>query len=487
MNDLRASYTRFLPLVLLGAFISTVLHVYHDVIFDPQKGINQLLYLSALIVTTKYVPLWLAVGLAFRQMKEAMIALGVALLLFIIDTIMIRIDTIGNSTLYSDVSRLLNNVTFVPGLTFGMLCLKKRSLPYFLPLGLLAYGFSIAFTGSCFLDTSPYNIWYKLLRVQNLTRIQTGENTYLGLNLFFYAFNIFGPCILYILVGESYNAAAGTKKLKDLFKVNLAINYTKAGAITLFIGLRLFINMLVIGIFIFPTAYFFGRVRMYIGNVSAFSSILIFIGALALLAAVVLYYRKFLVEYFIGNQQKIDRLFWFVNVPIIGLLIFPFVAHAQRAIPTQEERTHFFYNDALNNGDPYGVMGIMIGLSLLSMLILQFVNGSGGNSAWVFWIVELCLFIWYVAAISGYYVILGLGACSFAILLLRLFYEYITKGPASVYGSSRYIQNQSLWYITAFTVLQYVILLPVFHLHFIKIEQEPPAAVDEMEVGIPTL
>lgn len=486
MNNLRASYIKFLPIVFLGALLSVFVQVYHDSVYDRYGGQNQLWYLSALLAIAKFVPLWIAVGLAFKQKKAANISLGIALLLVALEYFLFRIDAVSPSGLFHDLWPLVGNVTFLPGLIFGYLCFNKRGLRYFLPLWLLAYAINLCYIGSCYLEASPYNAWYKLLRIEKLAEVRTGEHTYRVLKFLYYTFSLVVPSLMFIMYSECYTAAANNKKLKDLFRVDLFNTYSKAGATTLFIILRLLINMLVVGFILYPLLFFFKTGYLNFDGQSIFTFFITAIAGLALLVVIVLYYRKFLVEYFIANRQKIQWLFWIVNIPIIGLLIFPFVVLAQRAPSSAEERTHFFYDDALYNSNPYGVMGVMLGLSLLSMLVLRSVEHFS-DILWLWWLIEIALFIWYVAAISGYYVLLGLGVTGFVIYFISMTMEAYSKKPGiNVYRGPQFMEALSFWYIAAFGFIQYVILLPVFHLHYTKVVQEPPPYMEENEdIGIP--
>lgn len=485
MNEPRVSYTRFLPIVLLSTLLATVLQIWHDVIYKPGPDFLQLWWLEAIIALIKYSALWICVALAFRQWKPAMIALGITLLLVAIDFFIADNDALRKGILFNDLYTVVFNVTFTPALVFGLLCFKKKALRYFLPLWLFAYAITLAYLGTAFLNISPYNAWYRLLHVDDLMRFRhNGGKT--RIPLLFYSYSFIIPSTIFLLIGESYTAAAGTKKWKTLFRIDLANQYTSGGAISLFYTLRFFINMLVVGLLSIPIGRFYSLGHSGFRGQTIYSLYIMEAAGLVLLTAVVLYYRKFLIEYFISTQRKISWLFFFINIPIIGMFVFPFVALKKRICNTVEDRVDFFYHNAWYSDRPYGIMIVVLALSFIG----AFATRGDSDMNWLVWFIELVLFIVYVLNITGYYLILGSGALGLIIFYAQaIIHALATDAETFNSKASFYYYFEELlffWLIAAFGVIQYVVLLPVFHLNRIKTVQEPPVQPEEMsEVGIP--
>ena len=99
MNDIRSSYVKVLPLIFLIGLLSAGLHVYHDFRFEyPQPYPDTLELLNDAL---KCNLLWTIIGKAFKKMKEALIAFGAAIVLFIIDYFLR--SSIGQNALYNFV------------------------------------------------------------------------------------------------------------------------------------------------------------------------------------------------------------------------------------------------------------------------------------------------------------------------------------------------------------------------------------------------
>lgn len=479
MNERRNSYVKILPLVFLAGLLVAGLQVVRDYYYDFDKPGNQLWFVDWPVSIFKNAAVWLAAGFAFRQMRAAAFALGAALLLVVADHFVSTFDIAKSSVVFNNLYALLFNISFLPAMVFGLVCFKKQSLRYFLPVLLFSYAAAMIYAGSVYLDASPYNGWYRLFHVEKLLEVRTGEHSYRVLQLFSYLFNIAVIPLTVIIVGECYAATTAGKKWKGLFHIDLSNNYSKPAAIALFCTLRLAINLLVIGLFTFPLTHFLEKARINYQGQSWFSFILVLAGGLALLAGVALYYRRFLVEYFISHGRKIQWMFWLVNIPVIGLLVFPFLALANTPAKPVEARTRFFFNNAMYNVQPYAIMGVMLGLSVISSWAGRSM-GAYNDIYWLLWLVEVALFIWYVASITGYYVILGA-----ALLAGLLFFSKMTmelqaiKGMKNAYGiwgykspTGFFDSGMTMWYLAGFTLVQYVILLPMFHLHAMKTVQE---------------
>jgi hypothetical protein len=263
------------------------------------------------------------------------------------------------------------------------------------------------------------------------------------------------------------------------------MQYTKAGALTLFFFLRLIINLLVIGIFTYPMSYVFPGGRFQFNGQTFGSFLLSGAGGLTILATVVLYYRKFLVEYLTASRLKLQWPYWAVNVPVLGILAFPLVVLTESIDSTEEERTRLFYQQAYGNRRPFAIAAVMVVFSLIGMWVVGRIDYSG-RIQWMYWFILMSFFIWYIASISGYYAVLSAGAIA-ALYFINLLMGKHHDHARFIYQPSRYDQTVALWYAAAFAVAQYAILLPVFHLQRIRTVQEAPAdAYFIDEVGNPT-
>ena len=204
-------------------------------------------------------------------------------------------------------------------------------------------------------------------------------------------------------------------------------------------------------------------------DIKPITIVLAIVCGIALLVFLIRYYRKFLVEYFISRNHQTQWLFWIVNIPIIGMLVFPIVALDLNEKTTEEERTQFFYNKAIYAPRAWWLIGVM---ALTGFLILGFSpKYMIHETQWLLWAFEVCLLIWLAADISGYYAMLVLAFISFIV--------FFSQHP-------RTDESTITWYVVIFNIINLIILLPVFNLYKMRTIQEPPTYVEESEVvGIP--
>jgi hypothetical protein len=74
MNDIRSSYVKVLPLVFLTGLLAAGLHLYHDIKLDsPTYPWHNIELLKN---TLKCGLIWTIIGVAFKKMKEAAIAIS---------------------------------------------------------------------------------------------------------------------------------------------------------------------------------------------------------------------------------------------------------------------------------------------------------------------------------------------------------------------------------------------------------------------------
>jgi hypothetical protein len=470
MNEARVSYVKWFPLLFIGGLLVTALRIYfvysNLFLYDYERTLpplTQQAFEELLASLINNVFLWTTAGLAFRQWKAAMMALGIALLLSVAGYFLYEFDV-------SEEVPLMITGYFLPALVFGLGCFKKAGLRYFLPIWFLAYAFSMIYAGSANLDLSPYTNWYRLLRLDMFFKVPSNRGEYYIMNLPYYTHHLAVICTKYIIIGECFNAAMNKKRGKYLFTVDFGNRYPKAGAVSLFVALRLILNLLTIGLFIFPLAHFFDEGRVHFKHQSLLRFCLGMVAGLACLVAVTLYYRRFLVEYFISIRKKIYWLFWIVNIPVVGLLVFPFVAMFSRTSETETERTLFFFNDAMDYRKPYKILTAVLLLSLLNLYFSEILRMGSGLSIFL-WLAELALLIWYTASMTGYYAILVAGAVSVLSFMYPIIVEKRGYHPGIYnfgYSGAPFYQ----WLISGFLVVQYTVLLPIFHLRAIKTLQE---------------
>ena len=79
MNNARASYVRFIPLVFLGGLLVMGLQMCQ--LYFTRKFHGNYLPLNLLMGVVKNGFVWAAIGLAFKKMKPALLAFGLFILL----------------------------------------------------------------------------------------------------------------------------------------------------------------------------------------------------------------------------------------------------------------------------------------------------------------------------------------------------------------------------------------------------------------------
>lgn len=469
MNETRFSWLKILPLVFLTALVTASIQMYHDLHYDVNAGATQFDGLRFLVFFIKNAVLWAAIGLAFHTVKPAAITFCVSLVMYFADFFLNKYYILEGSVVLTNLHALFFNSEFLPALVFAFICFKKQGLRYFWPVWVFAIITSLLYFGSAYLDRSPYNILFRYIRLDDLFRVPTGENTYRVLNVLMYVAHPAMQCGTYILYATCYMAAINKRNWKQLFRIDLSTHYTKPAALGIFYALRFLINLLIVGLFSYPAVFLFQKdhsVIMFLGIA----------GALAFLVAVTLYYRKFLLEYFSSNQIKISWLYWIVNLPVVGLLAFPFVVMFAKTILKVEDRTRFFYYEAQQEQKGGSIMFIMLLLSFIGMLI-----GEGFDvlySSWTVWLIDSAILVLYCVSVRGYYFLLGTGWVAMlvysGILVVSALKGENYFGSASPFTSS----NAPMWLTSAFTVVQFVVMLPIFHIEVIKTEQTPEV-IDE--------
>lgn len=469
MNKSRSAYLKVFPLVFLLALVITAIQLYREYHQQTFKDPNNLLEWGAAILQISGI--WVAVGLAFKQWKAALIALGVALAITFTEYLFYKSGMMKDvPTAVRYVYSFVINIFFTPALVFAILCFRKQGILYFLPFILFGTALIIMQVGYNYLEISPYNRWYFLFDIDRLLEVPVGERSFHALNLFKFMSNMAIITCTYILMGEAYTAAMNPQKWKQLLRIDFSTNYTRAGAITLFYSLRLLLSIMVIGLLTFPVA-FSGTGRFGFRSISVLTIILAIIAGIALLIFLIGYYRKFLVEYFIAHKQTTQWPFWLVNIPIFGMLIFPFVALSFSEKTTEEERTQFFYNKAIYAPRAWWIIGVMAFIGFLILGLCP--KYQVGETQMLLWAFEVCLLIWLAADISGYYAMLAL-----ALISSIIYFSQPTRSDESTIT----------WYVVVFNIVNLIILLPVFHLYKMKTIQEPPTYVEETEeVGTPII
>src|SRR5262245_60422558 len=87
MNNARTAYVKWLPLIVLTGLLMSGILLYLEYYLPSTKPPQPFEWrLSEIIlVTIKYAGLWIITGLAFNKMREALIALGVFAILYVIN------------------------------------------------------------------------------------------------------------------------------------------------------------------------------------------------------------------------------------------------------------------------------------------------------------------------------------------------------------------------------------------------------------------
>ncbi|THU39479.1 hypothetical protein FAM09_13325 [Niastella caeni] len=476
MNDIRSSYIKVLPLIFLAGVVTAALQLYHDYrlfSFYP-NDYNKAFIMEMPAFIVRNGLLWAGIGWVFKKWKQAAIAFSIVLLTIVVVYFLNKAAFMREYLFLRVLKSALLNPTFLPSLVFGFLCFGKRGLLYFLPLALFTFALPLLFQGSAFHNYSPYNTWYRSLKLDDLFSIQISGDRPGSLTILTYLYLIASVCMVFIIAGECFYAAAQNKSFKKIFRIDFAHNYTGPGAICLFYVLRLSINLLVIALYVYPLTYFHTAIPLIYSDQSVFMLIITIASGLLCLIAVVLYYRKFLVEYFISVRQKTSWLYWIVNIPLVGLLIFPVIVLISSSTNSEEDRGRFYFNDNLYYQKPYQILAVMIVLHLVGLLFSPAQNGS--SLYWVFWSLELCLLIWYATAVTGYYLILAIGAAGFIVFLVLAYiamHAYTREQPWSRSPLNEF--NISLWLVGAFNLVNYTVLLPAFHLYKMKTIQKQDA------------
>jgi hypothetical protein len=478
MNETRFSWLKVLPLVFLTALVTAGIQMYHDLYYDFNAGPTRFDGLRFLVFLIKNAVLWAAIGLAFHTVKPATIAFGVSLVMYFTDFFLNKYYILEGSVVFTNLHALFFNSEFLPALVFAFICFKKQGLRYFWPVWVFAVITSLLFFGSAYLDRSPYNVLFRLIRLDDLFRVPTGENTHRVLNVLMYVAHPAMQCGTFILYATCYMAAINKRSWDQLFRIDLSNDYTKPAALSIFYALRFLINLLIVGLFSYPAVFLFQKYQGHFNVHFVFIMILGIAGALAFLVAVTLYYRKFLLEYFSSNQIKISWLYWIVNLPVVGMLAFPFVVLSAQTIPKVEDRTRFFYYEAQQEQKEGRIMFMMLLLSFIGMLI-----GEGFDvlySSWTVWLIDSAILVMYCVSVRGYYFLMGTGWVAM-LVYYGIFAVSALKGENYLDTASPFTRNNApMWLTSAFTVVQFVVMLPIFHIEVIKTEQTVEV-IDETE------
>jgi hypothetical protein len=325
MKDLRSEFVRFLPVVLLGALIAVVLNIICQLHFHTFTGRQRPWSYEELTHVLTYGALWTAIGLASRQIKAAAFAFGAALL---IATFNVYTQPINTSMALRCLLDIFCNEIFIPALVFLVICFKKQAWRYSWPLCLLALGFLLMNAGSEYLPSSPFNAWFHGMGIDELLKVNRTEHSHVEIDVFRHFAYLVEPGIVFLLIGECYIAATAHKKLQTGLKVTVPAYFTKTGAILQFITLRAAINLLAAGLLYHPAIWWLPRMSSDGFSFLVFTFLLEIAGSLALLVVIILYYRKLIVEYFKTYNWNKSWLYWLVNVPAIGILVFPLVVLA---------------------------------------------------------------------------------------------------------------------------------------------------------------
>jgi hypothetical protein len=114
-------------------------------------------------------------------------------------------------------------------------------------------------------------------------------------------------------------------------------------------------------------------------------------------------------------------------------------------------------------------MFMMLLMSFIGMLI-----GEGFDvlySSWTVWLIDSAILVMYCVSVRGYYFLLGTGWV--AMLVYSGILAVLALKGENYFGSASPFtrSNAPMWLTSAFTVVQFVVMLPIFHIEVIKTEQ----------------
>ena len=464
MNNIRSRYLQVFPLLAIAYLLITVGEIYFfEIQFSSQPDtIATRVFVFSFL---KNLVLWAAIGWAFQKMKEAAIALGLAIIVTAVNYYFPTGQDGKEAGFIQYLSYALLHYLFVPVFVFAFLYFKKISkLTGFLFIWVIIYVFHIYSFGGTLQELSPYYKWFKFFQIEKLFEIHAGNKTFYYVNIFRYS-TLPVWCSAFILISECIHATANAQPLRNVFKFDFFTRYSWPATLTLFYVLRISVNLLIVGLFMLPFS-FFSKTPSYHTDLPLFVLALIILAGLLCLCLTVAYYRKFLIEYFIALKKKISWLYWLVNLPVVGLLAFPIVLLSFQQQGAIEERSAFYRFQRFNQNSR-GLFWAMLAMNVVTVIFMSAMR-STTEGFWIVWLVEIAFFVWYSAAVSGYYALLITGGAGYIIFLIVAY----QMPAASVEPYRRFsfyydpaLLNfpMSLCMLSAFSIVQYAVLMPVFH------------------------
>lgn len=265
---------------------------------------------------------------------------------------------------------------------------------------------------------------------------------------------------LIICVCEIMNYLQGKKYGGKTTLLNLGNEYKKGISILLFIILHLAFFVVVTGIgqsimdfvrmiirsdrgSVEPTAYH------VFTKIMGIPFVLMQIGAAVFLAW---YQRKFLLESFISFGVSSRLVYWIMQVPLLG--IFGYIVAVSSGIEKNTVAEKVGTLEKLAASSPTAVSVIFFLLMGIRLIMHISSFGEGEGIVIVSDIINMLLFIWLMAAKSGYYAALALNFLSLVFLLLSPF----------LIGDGEGISLAWILPFATINVVQLILFLPVYHL-----------------------
>jgi hypothetical protein len=292
-------------------------------------------------------------------------------------------------------------------------------------------------------------------------------------------FSVFGFVFKIIIICEIINYLHGKNYSGKATLINLGNIYTKGNCLLLFITFHILFFVLISGFSNYIENYISIALRSSaygsFGSKS-FQDYLKIMGAITIilgLSAIMFfawYKRKFLLEAFISLGIRSKFLYWIIQFPFVGIIIFAILVALSNEKKDYIEKLESMGRFA---GSSTGAVS-GIALTVISLLVIDsIVRGLSVSTTAA--IATLVLFIWMMASKTGYYAMLLINLFSILALLISPFFIKEWEGP-------------SLFWLIPFTLIntvQLVLFFPVYHFEefeYIPVEDPLPKSHENVHL-----
>lgn len=200
------------------------------------------------------------------------------------------------------------------------------------------------------------------------------------------------------------------------------------------------------------------RYDIYINTVLGFFS------GLALLLALVVFYRKLLVEYYLNHKKRLGWNYYFGQVPLIGIFVW-----LNNLLTWKQAKTPNKHEIKALSKPGQSLIGVLVVIAILYGIgMISISRGEAGIVIPVLVTIGIYIMYWYNS--SGVYFLVGLQLIIFFVIVALEFMEvYIPEGAVS---------KTLFWSIS-----QAILLYPAFHMSAFRVTV-PEAAVSHEETEI---